>query len=179
MFKLSSGNTRQKQDLRQLRKLELGWPSLTDASDLLLPLLQTLGGRLTHLCLENLASCDILALGRLCPNLHHLKLSAFQTSEDSLDELNYEVKKVSGLFSQLEELFLFNSREAELSLRVMTSLMTSRLRTAYFQNVRAGWAELLGPSAAGRLETVSFENCCRLSLDSLLQLIKMDSPLSK
>jgi hypothetical protein len=173
---LSSGNTRQKQDLNQLRKLELGWPRLTDASDLLLPLLKTLGGRLSHLCLENLASCDILTLGHLCPNLHHLKLSAFQTSEDSLNELKYEVK---GLFSQLEELFLFNSREVDLSLRVMTSLMTSRLRTVYFQNVRAGWADLLGPSAAGRLETVSFENCCRLSLDSLLQLIKMESPLSK
>jgi hypothetical protein len=159
-----------------VRKLELGWPRLTDASDLLLPLLQTLGGRLSHLCLENLASCDILALGRLCPNLHHLKLSAFQTLEDNLDTLNYEVK---GLFSQLEELFLFNSREADLSPRVMTSLMTSRLRTAYFQNVRAGWAELLGPATAGRLETVSFENCSRLSLDSLLQLIKMESPLSK
>jgi hypothetical protein len=176
MSTVSSGNTRQKQDLRQLRKLELGWPSLTDSSDLLMPLLKTLGGRLSHLCLENLSSCDILALGRLCPNLHHLKLSAFQTSEDSLGALNYEVK---GLFSQLEELFLFNSREANLPLRVMTSLLTSRLRTAYFQNVRAGWGDLLGPAAAGRLETVSFENCCRLSLDSLLQLIKMDSPLSK
>jgi hypothetical protein len=176
MSKVSSGITRQKQDLRQLRKLELGWPRLTDASDLLWPLLKTLGGRLSHLCLENLASCDILALGRHCPSLHHLKLSAFQTPKESLDAINFEVK---GFFSQLEELFLFNSREADLPLRVMTSLMTSRLRTAYFQNVRAGWGDLLGPAAASRLETVSFENCCRLSLDSLLQLIKMDSPLSK
>jgi hypothetical protein len=162
--------------LAQLSQLELGWASLTEAASYLMPLLAAIGGRLTHLSLENLEDCDILRLGRLCPRLISLKLSAFLTVVSKEPATSEE--RCSLAFPHLEEVHLFNSREAFVSSRVIRELL-GHLRVAYFQNLTLSWDELLVQSALNHLESVSFENCTELSLACLIQLLRLKNPLGK
>ena len=162
--------------LVHLTQLELGWASLTEANSCLHPLLKAIGGRLTHLSLENVEDCDILRLGRQCPRLVSLKLSAFLTS--SQPATSYEkAPTASATFPHLEEVHIFNSREAYIPYSVVRALM-GQLRRAYFQNMTVSWSDLLGkPTVSSHLAAASFENCSELTLSCLLQLLSTDSPL--
>ncbi len=165
--------------LAHLTKLELGWSCLVEATAVLHPLLAVIGGRLTHLCLENMDNCDIVALGRLCPRLVHLKLSAFLTSTVSPPDSTGSCTEA--VFSLLEELYIFNSCESAIPRRVVRALLLppggGHLRTAYFQNLEVSWEDLLVVAAVGRLEAVSFESCPKLSVANLIQLLSVDTPL--
>jgi len=135
------------------------------------------GNRLTHLSLENLEDTDILRLGCLCPRLVSLKLSAFLTISDPLTK-SEEAQSASAPFSNLEEVHLFNCREAHVPQQTVLALLRGgQVRTAYFQNLAVSWADLLVPSVVGHLTAVSFENCSELTLSCLLQLLRVDSPL--
>ena len=65
--------------LCQLTKLELGNSSSTQYTaslvESVLPLLNIIGGQLTHISLENFKFFDVTSIGRFCPKLICLKLS--------------------------------------------------------------------------------------------------------
>ena len=130
------------------------------------PLLWSLGARLTSLNLERFSSVDTGQLGLLCPALRYLRLSCVGSYAPVLDLARAE-------FAQLQEVVILNTRGAHLSSRALLQLLGAApgLRHAHLQFVEslsdAVWAELVAANPLASLETLTLDQCHSVSRHTL------------
>jgi len=165
---------------RHLEKLELGNSLFTQYTasflESVVPLLEVVGGQLTHLSLENFKFFDVTHVGRLCPKLLSLKLSNIL----SYCRAENQRQKV---FRNLEELYIFNTRWGSITEGMLRQLLTSTsLRTVNLQLVNSLtdelFQEILLHNTFPCLEFLTLEQCHRVSVDLLETLLSLPGPLA-
>ena len=112
--------------LCHLTKLELGNSVTTQYTasliESVLPILNIIGGQLTHISLENFKFFDVTSIGRLCPKLVCLKLS------NILSYCRAENQKFKA-FKNLEEVHIYNTRWGNITEGMLRQLLgSSKLR---------------------------------------------------
>ena len=112
--------------LCHLTKLELGNSVTTQYTasliESVLPVLNIIGGQLTHISLENFKFFDVTSIGRMCPKLVCLKLS------NILSYCRAENQKFRA-FKNLEEVHIYNTRWGNITEGMLRQLLgSSKLR---------------------------------------------------
>jgi len=165
-----------------ISSLDLGSPKLTlnplQFEEDVVPMLRSLGSRLTSLTLYRLPDIDVLMLGELCPRLTLLRFSAI-TSFLPVFDLSQKS------FPMLQELELLNSVGAHIYTNTLRQLLvaSTALRHLKFQFVDTlndeVCAELLRANPLKQLRTLTLDQCHSVSLHSLLLFLEADNSLSE
>lgn len=165
-----------------ITSLDLGSPKLTlnplQFEEDVVPILRSLGPRLTTLTLYRLPDVDVLLIGELCPRLVLLRFSAI-TSFLPVFDLSQKS------FPMLQELELLNSVGAHIFTNTLRQLLatSTSLKHLKFQFVDTlndeVCAELMRSNPLKHLCTLTLDQCHSVSLHSLLLFLEADNCLSE
>jgi len=159
--------------LSHLTKLELGNSPSTQLTaslvESVIPILNIIGGQLTHISLENFQFFDVTTIGRYCPKLTSIKLS------NILSYCRAENQKLRA-FKNLEELHIYNTRWGNITEGMLRQLLGStKLRCIYLQFVASLSDKLVDDimsyNSFPHLESISLDQCHRFGPDLMYKLL--------
>ena len=143
----------------------------------IIPILWTLGNKLTSLNLEKFSKIDVMQIGTLCPKLKYLRLSCVGSYVPVFDQSK-------AMYHDLEELELLNTRGAHVYSKAVHQILdfTTKLKHAKFQFVDTlndeVWNEILNINPLSKLETITFDQCHSISVYTLEEFINKENNLS-
>ena len=122
------------------------------------PLLEQIGHRLTHVTLEKFKFVDVALIGETCPKLKYLKMSRI------LSFCNVEVVSKS-VYRQLEELYILNTKGCRVTPATVRQLLANseNLRILHLQFIASFTdklcTDIIKENEMTLLNSVIFEQC--------------------